>query len=158
LSSLRPISEAEYASWLAIVVPEYAEDKIKSGQWSSETALQQSRREFEDLLPQGRATPDNYFYTVLGPNELAVGALWFASKARAGRRVAFVCDIYIYPEHRRRGYAMQAFQDLELEIVRLHLSGIALHVFGHNLAAQALYEKLGYVPTNISMFKPVTPH
>ncbi|MFO1298108.1 MAG: hypothetical protein U1F25_17690 [Rubrivivax sp.] len=35
------------------------------------------------------------------------------------------------------------------------LSGIALHVFGHNHEAQALYRKLGYVATNIHMFKAV---
>ena len=33
----------------------------------------------------------------------------------------------------------------------LHKMG--LHVFGHNLAARALYEKLGYVPVNINMEK-----
>ena len=38
---------------------------------------------------------------------------------------------------------------------RLGLQGIALHVFGHNTGAQALYGKLGYVPTNINMFKAV---
>jgi predicted GNAT family acetyltransferase len=29
----------------------------------------------------------------------------------------------------------------------------ALHVFGHNTTAQALYAKLGYSPTNINLFK-----
>lgn len=33
------------------------------------------------------------------------------------------------------------------------LTGIALHVFGQNTGAQALYQKLGYLPTNINMFK-----
>jgi hypothetical protein len=33
------------------------------------------------------------------------------------------------------------------------LAGVALHVFGHNSSAQALYHKLGYQTTNISMFK-----
>ena len=35
------------------------------------------------------------------------------------------------------------------------LSGIALHVFGHNREARALYRKLGYVATNINLYKPV---
>jgi RimJ/RimL family protein N-acetyltransferase len=37
--------------------------------------------------------------------------------------------------------------------VGLGLSGIALHVFGHNHGAQALYAKLGFVATNINLFK-----
>lgn len=31
----------------------------------------------------------------------------------------------------------------------------ALHVFGHNVGAQALYAKLGFRPTNINLFKTV---
>ncbi len=38
---------------------------------------------------------------------------------------------------------------------RLGLSGIALHVFGHNAAGRALYDQLGFRPTNISLFKPI---
>jgi len=39
----------------------------------------------------------------------------------------------------------------------LGLSGIALHVFGHNSGAQALYASLGYQITNLNLFKPLTP-
>jgi ribosomal protein S18 acetylase RimI-like enzyme len=35
------------------------------------------------------------------------------------------------------------------------LAGIALHVFGHNQSARALYEKLGYAPTNLNLYKPL---
>ncbi len=42
---------------------------------------------------------------------------------------------------------------LEVEARRLNLEAIRLHVFGHNTAARPLYEKLGYEPTNINMFK-----
>jgi hypothetical protein len=54
--------------------------------------------------------------------------------------------------------------DLEGELVRsigtermlqLVVCGVGLHVFGHNAGARALYEALGYQPTNINMFKPL---
>ena len=61
----------------------------------------------------------------------------------------------IVGEHRRQGHAERALRALEAEVGRLGLQGIALHVFGHNTGAQALYGKLGYVPTNINMFKAV---
>jgi RimJ/RimL family protein N-acetyltransferase len=48
---------------------------------------------------------------------------------------------------------MQAMTKLEGEAKRLGLDRIGLHVFGHNSAARPLYEKLGYVPTNINMVK-----
>jgi len=50
------------------------------------------------------------------------------------------------------GYALRA---LEQEVARLGLTGIALHVFGHNTQAQSLYRKLGYETTNINLFKPI---
>ncbi len=49
----------------------------------------------------------------------------------------------------------QAFQALEIKVRELGLHTIALHVFGHNHAARAMYEKLGYITTNVQMLKTV---
>jgi len=155
LSVLRPITDAEYPIWLEKVIPGYAEDKVESGQWPAESALALSQKEFLELLPNGKDTKNNYLFTVLSVGGNAVGTLWFVAHERANRRIAYVYDITISPEHRRQGYAYQAFKAMEPEVARLGLRGIALHVFGHNKAAQALYLKLGYVTTNINMFKPV---
>ena len=155
MSVLRPITDAEYAAWLEIVIPGYAEDKVESGQWPADTALELSRKEYGELLPEGKETVDNHLFTVVGAGAEAVGTLWFVAKERGGRRIAYVYDIYVDPAHRRQGHAYRAFQAMEQEVARLGLSGIALHVFGHNQGAHALYVKLGYVATNINMFKPV---
>lgn len=44
-------------------------------------------------------------------------------------------------------------KQIELKAKELRLKEIGLHVFGHNKAARGLYEKLGYVETNIKMEK-----
>jgi ribosomal protein S18 acetylase RimI-like enzyme len=155
LSVLRPISDDEYASWLETVIPGYAEDKVASGQWSAESALELARKEYAELLPKGKHTENNYIFSVLGAGGEVVGTLWFVAKERANRRIAYVYDIFVLPDRRRQGHAFRAFQALEREAAKLGLTGIALHVFGHNHEAQALYCKLGYVPTNINMYKPV---
>jgi len=155
LSVLRPITAAEYDAWLERVIPAYADEKVASGQWPASSALERSLKEFAELLPRGRDTESNHIYTVLGAEGEGVGTLWIAIKDRADRRIAYVYDVVIAPKHRRRGHAVRAFQALEQEAARLGLGGIALHVFGHNHEAQALYRKLGYVATNISMFKAV---
>ena len=155
MSGLRPISDEEFATWLETVIPEYAQDKVDSGQWPADSAVELSRKEYSDLLPQRASTPKNYIYTVLSADGAPVGTLWFVDTERANRRIAYVYDILIHTAHRRRGHALRAFSALEDEAIRLGLTGIALHVFGHNHAAQALYTKLGYVATNINMFKPL---
>jgi len=81
--------------------------------------------------------------------------LWFAVQTKFNARIAYVFDVSVRPERQREGHAYRAFLALEDEVRRRGLSGIALHVFGHNPGAQALYAKLGYRPTNINMYKPL---
>ena len=155
MSTLRPMTEPEYDAWVAEAVPAYAADKVASGQWSEDAAIELSRKEFEDLLPNGIETPENHLFTVLSPQGLPVGVLWFAVKNKFNARVAYVFDVAIQEEHRRQGHARRAFIALEDEIRQRGLAGVGLHVFGHNAAARALYAGLGYEPTNISLFKPI---
>jgi RimJ/RimL family protein N-acetyltransferase len=151
------MTESEYAAWLRVTIPAYATDKVASGQWSEEDSLELSRKEYAELLPQGLATPDNFLFTITDLQDTAVGVLWFAVKTRFNARVANVFDVSVWPRRQRERHAFRAFVALEDEVRRLGLSGIALHVFGHNKGAQALYAKLGFVPTNIALFKPVGP-
>lgn len=155
MNALRPMTEAEYATWLEEAIPSYGQDKVASGQWTAAEALELSRQEHEHLLPQGLATPEHHFHTVVDAAGDAVGILWFAEKTKFGERIAYVFNIEIRPQRRRQGHALRAFQALEDEVRRLGLKGVALHVFGHNHAAQALYARLGYAPTNINLFKAV---
>jgi len=157
MSVLRPMTESEYAMWLSATIPAYAADKVASGQWSEEASLDLSRKEYDELVPQGLATPDNYFFTIVDPRSEPVGVLWFAVKTRFNARIAYVFDVNVRPERQREGHAYRAFVALENETRKMGLAGIALHVFGHNAGAQALYAKLGFRPTNISLFKPVGP-
>jgi RimJ/RimL family protein N-acetyltransferase len=156
MAVLRPITQTEFDAWLGVVIPAYADDKVASGEWPQATALDLSRESFAELLPAGKDTPEHHLFTILTLAGVPVGTLWIVEQQRASGRIAYVYDISIAPEHRRQGHASRALQALEVEVARLRLSGIALHVFGHNVAAQALYAKLGYVATNINMFKAVT--
>ena len=157
MTVLRPITEAEYTAWLAAVIPEYAADKVASGQWAQAVSIEKSTQEYTELLPQGQATPDNHLYTILDAESAAVGVLWFAVTTQFEARIAYVFDISVWPERQRQGHALRALRALEDEARTLGLAGIALHVFGHNTAARALYDKLGFQVTNLNLFKPVDP-
>ena len=151
---LDAMTEAEFRDFADETIPAYAADKVASGQWCEDEALERSRKELDELLPQRHATPGHHLFTLRDRvSGDAVGRLWIAEQQRAGNLVAYVYDIAIAPAHRRKGHAMRAFEALEAEARALGLEGIALHVFGHNHAAQALYARLGYRPTNINLFK-----
>jgi ribosomal protein S18 acetylase RimI-like enzyme len=101
-------------------------------------------------------TPGQYLFSILAAPEPGlparpVGMIWFA--ALEGRPQAFIYDFAIDPAYRRRGYGAQALRALEAEVRAVGLESIALHVFGHNHGAQALYRKLGYEVTNLHMAK-----
>jgi len=157
VSTLRPMTASEYADWVEQSITGYAADKVASGQWTPEESLELTRKEIADLLPLGLETPGNHLFAVVDSQGDAVGMLWFAVKKKFGADIAYVFDVGIRPERQREGHAARAFLALEDEARRLGLSGIALHVFGHNDAARALYAKLGFRPTNISLFKPIEP-
>jgi ribosomal protein S18 acetylase RimI-like enzyme len=102
------------------------------------------------------ATPDHYFYEVQAEADSPViGFVWFGSVPRRGNRVAFVFQIFIYPEYRRQGHGRAALQQVEALATCLGLPEIALNVFGSNVGAQALYRSLGYTVTTLSMHKPL---
>ena len=153
---LVPMTSEEFEAWLPGTIAGYAAEHVRSGRWSEEEALERSRAEHDRLLPQGLATPDHRLWNIVpaGGGE-PVGILWIQVMQKPAP-TAFVYNIEIYPQFRRRGYAEQAMLKLEDEARRLGLEGIRLHVFGHNTAARALYEKLGYLPTNINMLKRLT--
>jgi ribosomal protein S18 acetylase RimI-like enzyme len=154
VTTLVPMARGEFLAYVAEAVPAYAADKVASGQWAKDEALELSHKSFEELLPHGVATPNNYFFTIRDSTEqVGVGMVWIATRDRGGSRVAYVYDVLVRPEHQRKGHATRALLALEDQVRSLGLSGIALHVFGHNAGAHALYVKLGYQPTNINMFK-----
>ncbi len=152
--TLSPMTQDSFARYRHAAVRNYAEDNIACGRWPAEGALQRSIEDFAESLPQGLDTPDNYLYEIRSTESNdAVGILWFAVVTKNGIQSAFVYDIEINPEHRRRGYGRSAFVALELLVRGLGLSSIGLHVFGQNPGAQALYNSLGYGVTGINMLK-----
>jgi ribosomal protein S18 acetylase RimI-like enzyme len=150
---LVPFTQEQFDAWLPRAIAEYAHEHVSTGRWSEAEAIEKSREEHAKLLPQGPATPGHRMWSIVRAGDRQpVGLLWVQVMDQPTPR-AFIYNIEIDAEFRRRGYAMQAMKKLEEEARSLGLGSIGLHVFGHNTAARPLYEKLGYVATNINMSK-----
>ena len=151
---LVPMAEPEFEAYLQPAIRNYANEKTKSGIWKPEDAQQRSEREFQRFLPLGLATPNTFFYTIrLTESGENVGMIWVSAEERGGRKMAFVYDFIVAEEHRRHGYGEQAFRELETKMREVGLLKIGLHVFGFNHGARALYTKLGYIETDVTMVK-----
>lgn len=161
---LRLMTDQTFQRFLDHAAPQYAAEKVKSGEWSQQEAQARGEGEFRMLLPQGPDTPDNFLYDLHAPTAengpaagndggRDVGVLWYALRERGGTRSAFVYEIEVLADYRRRGYATQAFALLEQDAARRGAGSLQLHVFGHNSGARALYEGLGFQPTNLILRK-----
>ena len=150
---LIPMTESEFQAYLQTAVREYAEEHVRAGNWHPADALEKSEKEFQKILPNGPATPDQYLYMIEDETPAKVGLIWLAAMNQGAQRCAFIYDFMIYESFRRKGYGQQALLAVEEKVKVLGLDTISLHVFGHNQAAIALYEKAGYEITNINMSK-----
>ncbi len=154
---LAPMTQDKFQNYLDRAVPEYAQEKVRSGNWDASIALPRARAEYEKLLPDGLSSPDHYLFTVQNPETgEQVGMVWFSVMDWGQQQIAFIFDLYINPVHRRQGYGFQTMLALEEKVKALGIHRIGLHVFAHNHEARSLYQRLGYVETNVNMQKDLS--
>ncbi|MCI4336734.1 MAG: GNAT family N-acetyltransferase [Thermoplasmata archaeon] len=142
--ALVPMTALEFDEFVRVSVESYADSKSRAGQWTSTDALEQSRQEFQRILPNGAATAGHLFFTIRRDDGLRVGSIWLALPPARGPRGAYIYEISIDEPHRRHGYAEGALRAVEAISLEHGQSTIELNVFGFNAGAQALYAKIGY--------------
>ncbi|MBA2534091.1 MAG: GNAT family N-acetyltransferase [Rubrobacter sp.] len=155
--TLIELDDVSYRKYRETLVRDYAADKVRAGVWSPEEAEEKSANEVDGMLPEGPDTRDHYLYSVedqYAPAE--IGLLWISPRDSGVGRSVWIYDIIVHEQFRRRGYASRILHLVEDKARELGANKIELHVFGHNHAAQTLYEKTGYQPTSIIMSKPLT--
>ena len=149
-----PFTELDFHAWLVQAIPAFALSNVDDGRWSLAESIEKSKEAHAALLPQGLATPGQFFVHLHdAASGERVGTLWWAEAPKGGALEAYVYNIEIAEAARRRGHARAAFVELE-RVAREHgVQQLGLHVFGHNGGARRLYESLGFEPTSITMRK-----
>ncbi|WP_413290754.1 GNAT family N-acetyltransferase [Bdellovibrio sp. HCB337] len=151
---LRKMTSEEYTEYRKFSVANYADEKQKGEGLTPEEALKVAQDSYERLLPQGLETPDQFLFSVIeDATQKPVGMLWFAKKSQSGKIYAFIYDVVLNPEKRGQGLGKHLIALMEEEARALGCKSVGLHVFGHNTAAIALYEKSGFHTTNRMMKK-----
>jgi RimJ/RimL family protein N-acetyltransferase len=154
--SLVELDDAPYRAYRDHLVRDYAADKVRAGAWSESEAQIRAAKDVDGLLPEGPATQGHFLYSVReDAADAEVGTVWFALRDSGVGRYVWIYDIIINESFRRRGYASRTLELVEARAKELGAKSVELHVFGHNQGAQALYEKVGYSVTSITMAKQV---
>ena len=154
MTELRPMTSAEFARWLDQAVADYADDKRRALDIPAEAALTLSERSFADLLPEGLATPDHRILAAVA-GEVVVGMVWIALRRDHGRVECFIYDIVVEEAHRRKGHGRAMLAAVDRLAKDMGADKVALHVFGDNPGAIALYRSAGYRVTDLTMVKPL---
>lgn len=146
---LREMTAGQWAAFRANQEPDYAADLLRAGQCGTAAeAAARAELELAELLPAGRDTPDQRFLLGYADGQ-PVGFLWYCVDPDS----AFVLDLLVYERHRRRGHAAGMLRAMHDRCRAAGLATVGLSVFGFNDGARALYDALGYRPTEQILVK-----
>ena len=159
---LKPVDGALYKT-----IKPYMIENLAAFSKQSRSACE---KEIDALLPDGEKTKKHYLYAIEikstcadkqaadsvdissdyagiyadSDAEITVGYLWFFAVEKEGRDIAFLMDIFVRPEYRRKGIARKALRLAEKLLAERGYDTIRLHVEDSNSAAKNLYAGLGY--------------
>lgn len=149
---LQPMTQGRYVSWNERLIVEYAKEKVDSGNWPAEGALERSAKENAEDLPQGLDTPGHDIFVGLVDGE-EVGVLWLFTDPALTTPETMIYDIEIAEEHRGKGLGRELLTAAEEWCADHSIGLLKLHVFGNNTTAISLYESAGFETTNRNMAK-----
>ena len=153
---LEPMTEEEFAVYIAKAVRSYADAHVRAGDVEPEEALGRAQKDYDELLPEGLRSKNQHLFTVFHETLGAVGLAWFEFKERGGKKSAYLFDIELREDLRGQGLGRGALELVEEQMRVLGARSVGLNVFGYNHAARALYEKMGYQITGMGMKKALT--
>ena len=148
--TLANMTQTQYLTYKEKAVSVYAIELEQSGLVPQGAGEQAARQQFDQALPQGAETENFYLYNILNTNNEHVGLVIYGQRAKGE---AFIIDIQIFEEHQQKGYGKKAMTMVEDEARNKGYKRLSLHVFGHNKAARALYEKRGFETLSMQMSK-----
>ncbi|MBO0468441.1 GNAT family N-acetyltransferase [Enterococcus plantarum] len=153
---LQEMTEADYEKYITFAIKDYAHDKITAGTWSKNEAIDLAAKSFNELLPEGKETKNEFLYSIEEESiDKKVGFLWVHLNKTPYDSKFFIYDFIVFEEFRGIGYGKETLSCLDEKAKEMNVSQIDLHVFAHNKGAIHLYEQTGFVPTDISMSKKI---
>jgi GNAT superfamily N-acetyltransferase len=152
---VRPMAQAELDPFLSATAAEYAEQKIAAGDWPSEGAWQRARRDADERLPEGVATPNMLLLTAVVASQ-PVGGTWLGRHSAERSSTAWLYEIYVHDEARGHGYGRALLAAAEDAARAAGYTSLGLNVFGHNRVARLLYESAGYGVRAMQLAKPLS--
>jgi len=154
--SIREMRAGEFPGYKDYFIDEYATELVSNYGHSRERARNIAIAELEEKFPLGVSTPANHLNCIdLVENETAttVGYLWYANQSND--LSAFICDFYVFEEHRSKGKGKAVIEALENALAGAGIDQIKLRVAYDNRRALSFYKAVGFEITGYNMAKNI---
>ena len=138
--SFVPFSLDDFLRYKGKSIDEYAQDLIVSGKSTESSAVKDASDAFDEILPHGFETPNQFLHHILNAQGENVGFIWFGCEEKD----VFIFDFAIHPHQRKKGFGRNALHEVERIAREKGMITISLHVFEYNTVASALYASMGY--------------
>jgi ribosomal protein S18 acetylase RimI-like enzyme len=155
---LEPLSAGAFEDFRRTSERGYAAIQVAAGLWPREGARARAAAALRLLLPKDLATPGHHVFAIRDPLRSAcVGHLWVAEMQAAGVRTVYIYDIHIRGRFRGLGLGGAAIRALRTWARRRRAAVIELRVHARNIRARELYERTGFVVTDMRMALRLDP-
>ena len=141
---LHEMIKDEYEAFCKLTLADHVRELTEVEGKTPEEAKRQALEEFNEVLPDGLDTPEN-FVMLIKSDGVDVGYIWTYHELCDGKKQSFICDFLIYEAQRRNGYGAEALRVMEEKARNAGCVESVLFVEDKNARAIRLYEKCGYV-------------
>ncbi len=155
---LQAMTEAGFSEYKPLAVEATAQAFAGNLRIPIEEARSKAAGRFDRSLSSGLSTPNQLLYDIwLEEDTVAnrIGYLWLDVNETEHR--CFIFDIHLHKEYRGKGWGRKTLELLEAQMTERNIQRIGLHVWGNNVVARELYDKLGYRLLGSDMQKCLTP-
>ncbi|MGI0149713.1 MAG: GNAT family N-acetyltransferase [Thermoplasmata archaeon] len=145
--SLVPFSTLEYGEFVRAQILEFADQKVRAGQWRPEDAESLSRHVVEGFLPSAGPMPGHRVSKAVDGQGSRVGWVWVGPPPVKGLTVPhqrWLYQITVELAFRNRGIGRAMLDALERALLEEGVQELILNVFRWNVAARSLYDSAGY--------------
>jgi len=142
---LTKMTAIHFDAYLGKAIERYANEIAQSNNEDLHTAKVKAHEQFQDVLPIGLTSPNQYFFdVVLTASDTTIGMIWYMLKDKNNFKEAFICDFMINEDYQNQGFGSQTIEQLLLLVKENQINAVGLFVFKHNQTALALYEKFNF--------------
>lgn len=144
---LESVSPAEYDRFVETQITEFADQKVRAGQWSADDAPGLSRHVVEGFLPSEGPKPGHRVWKALAESGAQVAWLWVGPPPVKTLDILsrrWLYQITVEASLRGMGYGRATLAAAEELLKREGVKELYLNVFRWNTVARKLYDSAGY--------------